>query len=137
MRRKEFINRCMMLTAGCISVDVLTGCTSLPIVSHTREGSTAIVNKSSFENKEYVLIEVDELPAPIFISRQSEEEYAAVLLKCTHRGCQVQPAGEIMECPCHGSRYSRTGSVIRGPAPKDLVQYPTEVTVDSIRVLVS
>ena len=137
MRRKEFINRCMMLAAGCVSVDVLAGCTSLPIVSHVRDGSKAIVTKSSFADKEYVLIEVDELPAPVFISRQNEEEYAAVLLKCTHRGCQVQPAGEIMECPCHGSRYSRTGSVIRGPAPKDLVQYPTEVTGDSIRVLVS
>ncbi len=136
MRRKEFINRCMMLAAGCVSVDVLTGCTSLPIVSHVREGSKAIVTKSSFEDKEYVLIEVDELPAPVFISKQSEEEYAAVLLKCTHRGCQVQPAGEIMECPCHGSRYSRTGSVLRGPAPKDLMQYSTVVTTDSIHVLV-
>ena len=135
MNREEFINRCMTLTMGVACLDVLAGCAPLPFVSHVMEGPSAVVNKSHFVEKEYVLIEVEQMPAPVFISKQNEEEYAAILLKCTHRGCQVQPAGEIMECPCHGSRYSRTGTVIRGPAPEDLIQFPTEVIADSIRVL--
>ncbi len=135
MNREEFINRCMTLTMGAICIDVFSGCAPLPFVSHVMEGANAVVNKSHFEEKEYVLIEVEQMPAPVFISKQNDEEYAAILLKCTHRGCQVQPAGEIMECPCHGSRYSRIGTVIRGPAPEDLIQFPTEVIADSIRVL--
>ena len=135
MYREEFIKRCITLTAGAVCMDLLAGCASLPVVSHTMDGSTAIISKSNFEDKEYVMIEVNELPAPVFISKQKEEDYAAILLKCTHRGCQVRPAGDIMECPCHGSRYSRAGNVIRGPAPKDLIKYSTEVTPDSIRIL--
>lgn len=41
---------------------------------------------------------------------------------CTHLGCTF-PWNEIdgeFQCPCHGSRYSADGSVLRGPAPLPL-----------------
>jgi len=49
---------------------------------------------------------------------------------CTHQGCTVgynAGAGDI-ECPCHGSVYSTSGSVITGPAPSPLRSYPASVT---------
>jgi nitrite reductase/ring-hydroxylating ferredoxin subunit/uncharacterized membrane protein len=40
--------------------------------------------------------------------------------RCSHRGCSLaggKVEGEIIECPCHGSRFSvRDGSIDRGPA---------------------
>jgi Rieske Fe-S protein len=41
---------------------------------------------------------------------------------CTHLGCQVDKvANGLIECPCHGSRYSVVdGSVKAGPAPRPL-----------------
>ena len=41
---------------------------------------------------------------------------------CVHLGCIVtwNPAEKIWDCPCHGSRYDRFGSVISGPANSDL-----------------
>ena len=41
---------------------------------------------------------------------------------CTHLGCVVpyDTALGLFQCPCHGSRYSNDGSVIRGPAPLPL-----------------
>jgi Rieske Fe-S protein len=30
------------------------------------------------------------------------------------------PAEKSWDCPCHGSRYSREGKVIQGPAVRDL-----------------
>jgi cytochrome b6-f complex iron-sulfur subunit len=44
---------------------------------------------------------------------------------CTHEGCTVgyhATAGDI-ECPCHGSVFSTSGSVITGPAPSALKSY--------------
>ncbi len=40
--------------------------------------------------------------------------------RCSHRGCSLAEGdldGDVIECPCHGSRFSLTdGSVERGPA---------------------
>lgn len=45
---------------------------------------------------------------------------------CTHQGCTVgyQSAADDIECPCHGSVFSTTGSVINGPASSPLRSYP-------------
>lgn len=41
---------------------------------------------------------------------------------CTHLGCKLSwnPLEEIWECSCHGSKFTKRGFVIDGPAVKDL-----------------
>lgn len=41
---------------------------------------------------------------------------------CTHLGCKLSwnPLEEIWECSCHGSKFSKRGFVIEGPAVNDL-----------------
>jgi Rieske Fe-S protein len=34
---------------------------------------------------------------------------------CTHEGCVTDVRNNRFECPCHGSIFSSTGSVVRGP----------------------
>ena len=50
-------------------------------------------------------------------------ENYALQAECTHLGCLVGPWNPIsgkFVCPCHGSEYSKTGAVSRGPAPSAL-----------------
>jgi cytochrome b6-f complex iron-sulfur subunit len=35
---------------------------------------------------------------------------------CTHQGCDTEVRSNLLECPCHGSLFSATGSVLRGPS---------------------
>jgi cytochrome b6-f complex iron-sulfur subunit len=55
----------------------------------------------------------------VAIFRDGEGVYAISTI-CTHLGCVVKPNPEGFECPCHGSRFGRDGSVAKGPAPRPL-----------------
>ena len=55
----------------------------------------------------------------------------AYSLTCTHLGCTIEPDGEQeFACPCHGSRYTKDGSVLKGPANKPLRQLRLETQED-------
>lgn len=49
---------------------------------------------------------------------------------CTHLGCLPKwtPAADRFECPCHGSKFERSGLYIEGPAPRSLDRFVTTVT---------
>jgi cytochrome b6-f complex iron-sulfur subunit len=55
---------------------------------------------------------------------------------CTHQGCTVDyhPTAGDIECPCHGSVYSISGSVITGPAPSALKSYSVTKTGNVITI---
>jgi len=63
------------------------------------------------------------------VSRPTSDTAVAFSAKCTHMGCTVQPAGNELHCPCHGSKYNAlTGTVIHGPAPKPLPKINVQVS---------
>jgi Rieske Fe-S protein len=44
----------------------------------------------------------------------------AISTVCTHLGCIVKSTAKGFDCPCHGSKFNKDGSVVKGPAPKGL-----------------
>jgi menaquinol-cytochrome c reductase iron-sulfur subunit len=69
-----------------------------------------------------------------WLRRESEEEYIAFAVNCTHLGCPVRwlPNAGLFMCPCHGGVYYKDGSVAAGPPPRPLAQY--DVRVDNGQV---
>ncbi|WP_457574248.1 QcrA and Rieske domain-containing protein [Desulfolithobacter sp.] len=57
----------------------------------------------------------------------------AVSRVCTHLGCRVNflEDRQLIECPCHQSRFTPEGQRIAGPAKRDLPFYPVEIKRDS------
>lgn len=69
---------------------------------------------------------VQSIAGAFLLSRASATTFTAIDAVCTHEGCTVTGTdGTVYVCPCHGSRYSRTGQVVLGPAPASLRQYAT------------
>ena len=56
----------------------------------------------------------------------------AVSRTCTHLGCRVSflEDKQLIECPCHQSRFTSEGKLISGPAKKDLPTFAVEVRSD-------
>ena len=53
----------------------------------------------------------------VAIYKESSGVYAISTI-CTHLGCIVKATDTGFDCPCHGSKFAKDGSVLKGPAPK-------------------
>ncbi len=56
---------------------------------------------------------------------------------CTHLGCLYRwaPTNDRFECPCHGSKFLRTGARIDGPARRNLDAFMIEALNEAGEVL--
>jgi Rieske Fe-S protein len=83
-------------------------------------------------------LSVDDLEREILVVHVASDQYVAVDIKCTHRGCDVNydSDAKIFECPCHGSTFSLKGAVTKGPATKPLGYYHAERKGDEVIVTV-
>lgn len=65
-------------------------------------------------------------------------KYYAIGNVCTHMSCTLSDGGldgEIVTCPCHGSKFDvKTGEVVGGPAAKPEPSYQVMVERDQIMV---
>ena len=59
---------------------------------------------------------------PVAAFRDDDGTVTALSPACTHLGCYVKfnDAERTWDCPCHGSRFDKNGTVIEGPAVQDL-----------------
>ena len=58
----------------------------------------------------------------VAVYREDDGRLQAVSARCTHLGCLVgwNRADRTWECPCHGSRFAKDGTLLQGPATKPL-----------------
>ena len=61
-------------------------------------------------------------PTYLIVQKDGMIDPVGIVDNCTHLGCTFPWNGtdQQFQCPCHGSRYSADGSVVRGPAPLPL-----------------
>ena len=93
-----------------------------------------------------VIIKVSEpLKENRFLARDTfflfsrDDKIWAVSRTCTHLGCRLnyKETEDLLECPCHQSRFSINGNVLNGPSKKELKRYKVEVNTDPPYFLVS
>ena len=69
---------------------------------------------------------VESVAGMFLLARTSATAFTAVDAICSHESCTITGSdGSAYVCPCHGSRYSRSGQVLAGPAKASLRQFGT------------
>lgn len=69
---------------------------------------------------------IDTSSGSFLVSRDTADAFTALTAVCTHESCIVTGfQDQRYVCPCHGSQYTTSGSVTKGPAPRALKQFAT------------
>jgi cytochrome b6-f complex iron-sulfur subunit len=75
-------------------------------------------------------------PTYLTVLENSTLDPVGIVNNCTHLGCTF-PWNEVdqqFQCPCHGSRYTADGVVVRGPANRPLKLVHVAVQSDIILI---
>jgi nitrite reductase/ring-hydroxylating ferredoxin subunit len=61
------------------------------------------------------------------IARTGQETFNVLTAVCTHEACTITGfSGSQFVCPCHGSEFTTSGAVARGPAARSLQSFPSQ-----------
>ncbi len=126
MHRRDFLRSLPKMTTGLVAGGAalpLTGCAGTVYVAPRVRGGGLVIPASALAD-EGVFVQPPGMGRPLYLHRDEAGEVIAVLASCTHQGCQPEPSADRLVCPCHGSEFSRSGSVLQGPAERPLARYP-------------
>ncbi len=116
---------------------------SSKIISASISNDHLIIPISAFEKikneqksyRLYVIAQNDKLQYPICIYRLGENDYKALLMRCTHQGTELQVFGDKLQCPAHGSEFGNQGNITNGPASKDLRTFLVKIADNELNIL--
>ena len=144
MKRKEFIKTCCFAClGGPVLAALLESCASAYYFAQTSMNNNQItikktefmkVEKEKTVHRKYVLVKSYKFGYPICIYKIGEDNYSALLMECTHRGCELEPQGDYLACPCHGSEFTNRGLVQNPPATENLRTFQLNTNNENIYV---
>ncbi len=152
MNRRDFLNRMAwgmsIFAAGMIGIPVAGAFLGPLFRKPTREWRT-VGKVGDFKvgtTTEVRFLDASPLPwagpagkTASWLRRESESEFIAFSVDCTHLGCPVRwlPDASLFMCPCHGGVYYEDGTVAGGPPPKPLPRYLVRVRDGMVEVKTS
>lgn len=72
----------------------------------------------------------------IIIFRTGDNAYSALSKLCTHSECTItyNHASNELPCPCHGSKFNTSGTVLTGPASSNLKSYTIKKEGNQLKI---
>jgi len=140
MRRRDFVRRLPVATTGlALGAGMLpvAGCAGTPYLTPAVTPRGLVIPSSAVPPGAGVFVAgPDGSARPLFVHRTAAGVVEAVLASCTHRGCQPEPVGDRLLCPCHGSEFTFGGVVLNGPAERPLDRYDVAESAGRISIRV-
>ena len=142
--RREFLQRSGTLALGACTVGaraalpaLALACATVPYVRGDLRDGVVHLSFAVLDADGRALVEIPGVDLPLFVRRVQGGGASALSTRCTHRGCEVEPASDRLVCPCHGSEYALDGAVLRGPAQRPLEPFRVVETADGLSILLT
>jgi cytochrome b6-f complex iron-sulfur subunit len=139
--RRHFCAGACQVASGAALATIVSGCggsptspggsgSPLPVLAGRFAGAGVEVTVAGSPLADAGGAALVESTAGVFlVSRNTDSSFTAIDAVCSHQSCTVTSfEGTAYVCPCHGSRYDRTGRVLNGPATAALRRFPTSFT---------
>ncbi len=140
--RRQFFSRLSIALSGIFAALLgipVVGFLVAPLLRRAPEHWQSVGAVDDFELGETTLVRFDD-PSPLpwagvaartaaWLRRESEQEFIAFSVNCTHLGCPISwlPEASIFMCPCHGGVFYQDGRVAAGPPPEPLTRYRVRI----------
>jgi Rieske Fe-S protein len=143
MDRRSFIRNCGFACVGGTGIaGLLQGCGVSKLINGKIVGDDLVVPVADFETntggqasfRKYLVVQHDILQYPVCVYRFGTNDYAALWMRCTHQGAELQVFGDRLQCPAHGSEFTNNGTVQNGPAEGTLRRFPVTVENNQLKI---
>lgn len=146
MDRKEFLKICGFSCLGIVGLSgVLQSCATSHYATSKVKDNQLIVSKKEFEindgdktrYRSYIISKVEGINYPIIIYKNLNDNYTALLLRCSHQGAELTVNGDLLTCSAHGSEFGKNGEVLQGPAEQQLTAFKVQTDAQNIYLQLS
>jgi cytochrome b6-f complex iron-sulfur subunit len=127
MTRKDLLLKVFLGgTAALVIPATLTSCSKDETEEDNGSNNKVTIDLSDPSNATLLNPGGTKVIGGIIVANKGSDTYAALEKRCTHDGCTVvyELSTNTFPCPCHGSVFSATGTVLQGPAVLPLKVYP-------------
>lgn len=137
MQRRDFLNEIGLAmaaacTCGLVACSKSSGSNSVITptnVDFTVDLNSQLLSEGDFLVKNGVIVARTN-------SSNANSSFVAVSAACTHQGTILnynEAQGKFI-CPLHGSQFSKSGTVLQGPAASNLRQYNVAITGSTLNI---
>ncbi len=119
---KRILRRDLLTTLGATAVAIAAGSFAAALARFMQPnlvtrtpGPVAVGAPENYAVGSLTFVE----SARTYLARD-ERGFYAVIAACSHLGCTPRSDADAFVCPCHGSRFTRDGQVLNGPASRAL-----------------
>lgn len=126
---------CVALGSGFIMSSLLSACkTPLGVIKTAAKDNNVTIPLAEFATTNYKLVRVNNYNYDLAIQKAQDGTFKVLVLKCTHASQPLTKTGNSYYCTLHGSQFSATGVVMKGPAEKNMIELPTHISDNNLTI---
>lgn len=128
LNRRDFLKTscqaCLaLMAAGIVGLEMACKPSKGIYSGKIRKGVMSVPVRA-FNDQKTLLVRTYNFREPLILIRKNDTEVKALLMRCTHKGVELEKIGDQLVCPAHGSIFDFEGKVVQSPAGEGLTSFP-------------